>query len=185
MSNIPTATIRAKANAKYTCRECGSTELVQAHHQIPKDHSTIICLCAECHSTKHPNIPKALFFTKAHQPFWNNKSAASLARELGCHSRTIIRIARKLQITSGHLAADGERRIRELARQPAIQRQYRLHLLKYGHAKAQTPSALHCLRCGHKWIPRIELIRICPKCKSPYWDTPKINNSCNSQQEEK
>lgn len=39
---------------------------------------------------------------------------------------------------------------------------------------------LECLRCGHKWIPRgikpkngeVD-IRICPKCKSPYWDKPK------------
>lgn len=28
-----------------------------------------------------------------------------------------------------------------------------------------------CLRCGHKWVPRREVYpRICPKCKSPYWD---------------
>jgi len=30
-----------------------------------------------------------------------------------------------------------------------------------------------CLRCGHKWIPRIEKPRICPGCRSPYWDTPR------------
>ena len=37
---------------------------------------------------------------------------------------------------------------------------------------------LKCLRCGHRWLPRgkrrikdglIE-VRVCPKCKSPYWD---------------
>lgn len=31
-----------------------------------------------------------------------------------------------------------------------------------------------CLRCGHKWVPRVlrgnELPTICPKCKSPYWN---------------
>ena len=30
-----------------------------------------------------------------------------------------------------------------------------------------------CLRCGHKWLPRQQEIRICPKCKSPYWDKAK------------
>ena len=36
-----------------------------------------------------------------------------------------------------------------------------------------------CLRCGHKWFPRIRkdgTIRrptYCPKCHSPYWDRPR------------
>ena len=31
-----------------------------------------------------------------------------------------------------------------------------------------------CYRCGHKWVQREEdKPRICPKCKSPYWDKPK------------
>ncbi len=29
----------------------------------------------------------------------------------------------------------------------------------------------NCLRCGHTWIPRTEEIpKVCPKCKSPYWN---------------
>ena len=28
-----------------------------------------------------------------------------------------------------------------------------------------------CYRCNHKWVPRDdETPRVCPKCKSPYWD---------------
>lgn len=27
-----------------------------------------------------------------------------------------------------------------------------------------------CKRCGHGWYPTQPEIRICPKCKSPYWD---------------
>ena len=32
-----------------------------------------------------------------------------------------------------------------------------------------------CERCGHKWAPRNpeEKPRVCPKCKSPYWDKPR------------
>jgi predicted Zn-ribbon and HTH transcriptional regulator len=30
-------------------------------------------------------------------------------------------------------------------------------------------------RCGHEWLARDphEKPRVCPKCKSPYWDRPK------------
>ena len=30
-----------------------------------------------------------------------------------------------------------------------------------------------CLRCGHKWVPRVKTDiepTICPTCKSPYWN---------------
>ena len=31
-----------------------------------------------------------------------------------------------------------------------------------------------CLRCQHKWVPRDDKTpTVCPKCKSPYWNTPK------------
>jgi len=29
---------------------------------------------------------------------------------------------------------------------------------------------LKCERCGKKWIPRKKDVRVCPECKSPYWD---------------
>ena len=29
---------------------------------------------------------------------------------------------------------------------------------------------LKCEKCGHKWIPKIEDVRQCPKCKSARWD---------------
>lgn len=28
-----------------------------------------------------------------------------------------------------------------------------------------------CVRCGHEWLPRDP--KVCPKCKSPYWDRPR------------
>lgn len=33
-----------------------------------------------------------------------------------------------------------------------------------------TIVTLSCKRCGHKWSPRGSTVRICPKCKSAYWD---------------
>jgi len=31
-----------------------------------------------------------------------------------------------------------------------------------------------CERCGHTWAPREhEKPKVCPKCKSPYWNTPR------------
>ena len=32
-----------------------------------------------------------------------------------------------------------------------------------------------CFRCGHEWRPKKmdSIPKVCPKCKSPYWDRPK------------
>ena len=33
-----------------------------------------------------------------------------------------------------------------------------------------------CDRCNHEWVPRAattEAPKVCPKCKSPYWNTPR------------
>lgn len=32
---------------------------------------------------------------------------------------------------------------------------------------------LTCERCGHRWTPHQDEVRICPKCKSAWWDTPR------------
>lgn len=103
-----------KSNARYTCQECGSTEFIQAHHQIPKDDDSLIALCAICHSKKHPDLPLGLFFSINHQPYWHNKSASSLAKECGVHPRTIIRIALRLHIAKGILSSESETQIRQI-----------------------------------------------------------------------
>jgi len=38
-----------------------------------------------------------------------------------------------------------------------------------------TVDGFKCERCEHKWIPRDvkEKPKVCPKCKSPYWDVPR------------
>ncbi len=30
-----------------------------------------------------------------------------------------------------------------------------------------------CLRCTHQWVSKQKHPRVCPKCKSPYWDKEK------------
>ena len=33
-----------------------------------------------------------------------------------------------------------------------------------------------CFRCEHEWVPRKSTKaepRVCPKCKSPYWNKPR------------
>jgi Zn finger protein HypA/HybF involved in hydrogenase expression len=32
---------------------------------------------------------------------------------------------------------------------------------------------LQCKRCYHVWTPRKQEVRMCPKCKSPWWDKEK------------
>ena len=41
--------------------------------------------------------------------------------------------------------------------------------------KKITVTLYICERCEHEWIPRLkgEEPRICPACKSPYYDRPK------------
>lgn len=39
-----------------------------------------------------------------------------------------------------------------------------------------TVMGYRCERCEHEWIPRgdpEQEPKVCPKCKSPYWDTPR------------
>jgi len=38
-----------------------------------------------------------------------------------------------------------------------------------------TVIGCRCERCEHEWVPRnlSSQPRVCPKCKSPYWDRPK------------
>lgn len=33
---------------------------------------------------------------------------------------------------------------------------------------------LHCYRCGNVWTPVKRWVKRCPRCKSVYWDEPKI-----------
>ena len=36
-------------------------------------------------------------------------------------------------------------------------------------------NGYRCDRCEHEWLPRDKTRdpMICPKCKSPYWNTPR------------
>ena len=45
---------------------------------------------------------------------------------------------------------------------------------RVGMAKVQV-WAWKCERCEHIWVPReVEVEpRVCPKCKSPYWNRPR------------
>ena len=44
-----------------------------------------------------------------------------------------------------------------------------------------------CHRCGHEWRPYDlkELPIVCPKCKSPYWKTPRRKSFKNSEKSSK
>jgi hypothetical protein len=123
------AAMITKCNARHQCVACGSTERIQAHHQVRRDDSSLVALCAECHSKRHPNVPHDLFFSKNHQPYWHNKSASSLAKELGLHPRTIIRTAKKLRIAVGDLSLSDEELIK--AKIPKLHREKKeVHIKK-------------------------------------------------------
>lgn len=50
-------------------------------------------------------------------------------------------------------------------------------------------DAYKCERCEHVWLPRNtdKEPRVCPKCKSPYWNTPRKQNTSkpNTQKRKK
>jgi len=172
------AAIKAKANAKFTCQECGSTERAQAHHERPGDDSSLICICAECHSAKHPDIPKALFFNKNQQPYWHNKSASSLARELRVHPRTVVRAAKHLGIAGGELTRQDEARLRTILPRAA----------KPKREEERKPRPIRvCPRCNYSWqgitFMRPSIGSVCPRCANYFFlDNPKASQSKYSSQ---
>lgn len=40
-----------------------------------------------------------------------------------------------------------------------------------------------CYRCKHEWLPSDKdiLPKVCPKCKSPYWDRQKVRFTKNDK----
>ena len=34
-------------------------------------------------------------------------------------------------------------------------------------------NKLKCLRCDYEWVPRKVDVRLCPNCKTAYWDVAK------------
>lgn len=144
--------VKIKANSKYICQQCGGTENIQAHHEIPGDDSSLICLCAECHSQRHPNMPKALFFNKRLQPYWHNKSASALAREWGIHPQTIIRAAKKLGIQSGELSSWDEQLI--LLNIPKLQYKKPKKRKYYQTIEERNRKILKLWRGGEGWLIR-------------------------------
>ena len=50
-------------------------------------------------------------------------------------------------------------------------------------AKVEIPG-WKCERCGHIWVSRQEWAdepRVCPKCKSPYWNKPRQQKAKNDE----
>ena len=50
----------------------------------------------------------------------------------------------------------------------------------------RTIWAFQCERCGYDWIPRKpwneggDLPTVCPSCKSPYWNKPRVVDTPNA-----
>ncbi len=40
-----------------------------------------------------------------------------------------------------------------------------------------------CNRCGHPWASEqdVEKIKVCPKCKNPYWNSPRRGEKKDSE----
>ena len=104
--HLPTE--RAKYRAGYTCQECGSTINIQAHHERRGDNKSLICLCAECHSKRHPKLHNLIIKPKENRSYWVNKSLFAVARDIKVSPSTILRIAKILSINKGILSPEDE-----------------------------------------------------------------------------
>jgi transposase-like protein len=100
--------VKVKAKYDYTCAICKSTENIQAHDPTRehKDWKVGIALCGYCHAKEHPEVPIGIFLAKNKQPYWHNISARTIAKNIGCHNRTVIRIAKKLSIATNCKISD-------------------------------------------------------------------------------
>jgi predicted Zn-ribbon and HTH transcriptional regulator len=46
-----------------------------------------------------------------------------------------------------------------------------------------TLDGYQCERCDHKWVPRDAMEpKVCPKCKSPYWNVPCKKGNINKKE---
>ena len=51
------------------------------------------------------------------------------------------------------------------------------HKVDYNNMTADKDKRLpifECNRCGHQWHPRTWEPKFCPKCHSPYWNSPRV-----------
>lgn len=88
MASLQSKVAKVKREANYTCQECGSKLSIQAHHRIPKDDDSLICLCKACHSLKHPTKDE----------IWNEMRASAIRKGLKIHEWLEIAIKRKLDL---------------------------------------------------------------------------------------
>lgn len=52
----------------------------------------------------------------------------------------------------------------------------------------ETKLVCKCERCGHEWVSlkgKVDEIKVCAQCKSPYWNTPKIKRGNKGEKESK
>lgn len=42
-------------------------------------------------------------------------------------------------------------------------------------------TKIKCFKCGHLWIPRKAEVRMCPKCKTPYFDVEREKKCANKE----
>lgn len=59
-----------------------------------------------------------------------------------------------------------------------------LELTDAHHHNGLHERGITCRKCGHKWIPRQSTVRICARCKSPYWDTPRTRRGAFKEQDD-
>ncbi len=114
--------------------------------------------CKRCGWRWHPYIKEVRLCPKCKSAYWDLEKR--IVRK-GKNNSKIIRI---IKYPSKHLYSDD-----------VNQRLSEMKNIEVTHKVTALPLPLDCKRCNFVWTPHKSDIRMCPRCKSAYWDTPKKN----------
>ncbi len=143
---------------KKQCTECPSTKNLHIHHlQYPaKSLKDIQILCASCHVYKHGSGNGHKKQLEICDKYIKGKSGSKLGKEFNVSAQAIYNILHKWDI-----------QVRQYKYKSRKNR-----VIKKGKTVniIRLPAPLTCKRCSYSWIPRKIDVKVCSRCKSPYWN---------------
>lgn len=90
---------KTKFEAKYTCQDCGiKSDKLEAHHQIPGNDNSLICLCKGCHVKRHHGTYTPTdASSKINPDIWRKMKASAISQNLKIHEWIEQAIIKKLE----------------------------------------------------------------------------------------
>jgi len=171
-----------KQRANFRCCLCPNL-YVEVHHIIPEaeggpnSEDNAAPLCPYCHETFGSNPTKRNYIKQARDSWYEicEKRYVSDPERIDKMATQLKQAATKEDLNNAvnNIAA----LLRDIVANPRTSPVEATEELS--DVTANMGVALirgcRCYRCGHEWRPRSlkPVDRVCPKCKSPYWDRPR------------